>query len=64
MNGRQRAKVWGSGVAAVVAIVVAIWASSTIGGDSNNCKNQSVCGQGNTTNYGGSNSPTVKEESK
>ncbi|MFE0630935.1 hypothetical protein ACFW3D_28745 [Streptomyces sp. NPDC058864] len=68
MNGHQRTRVWLAAVAAVVALagtLVTLFATDTIGGDRNECRDQSVCGHGNTTNFGVSTAPTgtASEES-
>lgn len=64
MSGKQRTLVWRAAIAAIVAIVgtlVALYATDTIGGDRNDCSNQSVCGHDNNTNFG--NSPGIIDES-
>jgi hypothetical protein len=50
MSGTQRTRVLLAAIAAVVAIVGAVWASQSIGGDHNECTGQTVCGQNNHHN--------------
>ncbi|MFR9795101.1 hypothetical protein ACL02U_04215 [Streptomyces sp. MS06] len=57
MSGQQRTRVWLAAIAAAVTIagtLVALFATDTIGGDRNECSQQSVCGHDNNTDFGDS----------
>ncbi|MGW1886895.1 hypothetical protein [Streptomyces sp. NPDC001970] len=62
MSGHQRTRVWLAALAALVAIagtLVTLFATDTIGGDRNECSNQTVCGHDNNTNFGNGPDPTA-----
>ncbi|MFI0238059.1 hypothetical protein [Streptomyces sp. NPDC016845] len=55
MTDRHRLRVWLALIGAGVAIsgtLAGLFATDTIGGDQNRCSNRSVCGHGNTTDFG------------
>ncbi|MFE2524781.1 hypothetical protein ACFXEL_11145 [Streptomyces sp. NPDC059382] len=62
MNSGDRRRVWLAALAtlaAIAGVLTTLWATDTIGGDKNECRNLSVCGRNNQTNYGdGSNTST------
>ncbi|MFI5999516.1 hypothetical protein ACIA98_03725 [Streptomyces sp. NPDC051366] len=62
MNSGDRRRVWLAALAtltAIAGVVATLWATDTIGGDRNECRNHAVCGRDNQTNFGdGSNAST------
>ncbi|MFD0375412.1 hypothetical protein [Streptomyces sp. NPDC127112] len=62
MNSGDRRRVWLAALATLAAIagtLATLWATDTIGGDKNECRNHAVCGRDNQTNFGdNSNLPT------
>ncbi|MFE5805357.1 hypothetical protein OG444_33640 [Streptomyces sp. NBC_01232] len=62
MNSADRRRVWLAAMAtlaAIAGVLATLWATETIGGDRNECRNGAVCGRDNQTNFGdGSNDST------
>ncbi|MFG2616498.1 hypothetical protein ACGFXC_02670 [Streptomyces sp. NPDC048507] len=56
MNSADRRRVWLAALATLATlagVLATLWATDTIGGDRNECRNQSVCGHDNRTDFGG-----------
>ena len=53
MTGNQRMRVLLALIAALVTIAGIIWAAQSIGGDSIDCGDHTVCGHGNNGNNNG-----------
>lgn len=52
MNSADRRRVWLAALAVLVAVagvLGTLWATDTIGGDKNECRNHAVCGHDNQT---------------
>ncbi|MEV6583270.1 hypothetical protein AB0M92_34505 [Streptomyces sp. NPDC051582] len=62
MNTADRRRVWLAALATlatIAGVLATLWATDTIGGDKNECRNHAVCGRENQTNFGdGTNAST------
>ncbi|MFD9411012.1 hypothetical protein ACFWBN_28860 [Streptomyces sp. NPDC059989] len=62
MNSADRRRVWLAALAtltAIAGVLATLWATDTIGGDKNECRNHAVCGRDNRINSdNGSNAST------
>ncbi|MFE9253637.1 hypothetical protein [Streptomyces sp. NPDC006879] len=61
MSSGDRRRVWLAGLAtltAIAGVLATLWATETIGGDRNECRDHSVCGHHNRTDFDGDQRPS------